>query len=128
MANKPGTPKPGTKRKTSRKSNPAPDGFSMNIAHGGEATSAYNLLADRVQDAVDELNAALLAAHERTDMRVEIWTDRESPRTFLHRVYRLTHTTLRFTVKTVTPDKSGRPAWDGEYRPVAKPPRDEAAN
>lgn len=96
------------KRKTNGKQQkPEP----MIFEYKAPEKTEYDLLSDRVMNAVTELNNALQAAHECAEMRVFLaLRDRSTDHamSFQPQIYRLTHSTMAFTVKFAKDDE---PQW-----------------
>lgn len=73
-----------------------------------QAKSPYDKTADRVLDAVRELNSALTEAHECAEMRVFLAATpitADDPMRIEPLIYRLSHSTVTFKVKLVGHDE-----------------------
>ena len=93
-----------------------------------EKIDAFEKTAQRVAAAVDEINAAIKEAHDNTEMRVEIWTEGDAPpRRYQYRIYRLTHSVMRFNLNFGVPDQPGKTDfWKGLFAPIPKPEKESA--
>jgi hypothetical protein len=87
-----------------------------------EKQSGYDRIADRVMKAVEEFNAAIKEAHECAEMRVFISVRKSDlrPMQITPIIYRLTHTTLLFTIKpTVQSNMEWRVVKDPSFQDAA---------
>jgi hypothetical protein len=109
------------KRKTSKKQ-PEPVAFE-HMPTNEEKQSPYDRIAERVMKAVEEFNGAIKEAHECCEMRVFISSrgnGEERPLRLQPQIYRLTHSTLTFTIKPAVQS-------DMEWRVVKDPAFKDAA-
>lgn len=86
-------------------------GLREAIAHVAEPApvSEYDRISGRMLKAISELNAALSEAHQCAEMRVFIGATAKStehPMQFSPQIYRLTHSTMTFTIKQAEEPKS----------------------
>ena len=114
------------KKKTIKKTTKKPTKV-MKLKQAPEL-SKYEKAATRLINAVAELNSSLEQCHNETEMAVQMWSDDTFPRRYNYRIYRLTHTTMRYEI-TITPtDKDGVTDWnkmkERSYVPISKPDKD----
>jgi len=88
-----------------------------------EKQSPYDRIAARVMKAVEEFNAAIKEAHECCEMRVFISSrgnGDERPLQLSPQIYRMTHSTLIFTIKpTVESNMEWRVVKDSAFKDAA---------
>lgn len=91
-------------------------GLKEAVALAEQPKLEYDRIAERVLAAVEELNNSLKEAHHCAEMRVFMGASgkgEETPMQFKPQIYRLTHSTMVFTIKYNLPDGStdSKPMW-----------------
>lgn len=123
--------KPAAKKEpTAKKANHLPDGWTQMSPwpSDDETASPYSRLSKRIVSALHELNEALCEAHKMSEMSVHIYHDGGLPRQYTYRIYRLTHSEMRFKLEPRFAPIDGVTDWArGQYEPTDKPETDERA-
>lgn len=92
----------------------------MVFEHVPVEKTPYERISDRVMAAVSEMNNSLKEAHECAEMRVFMGVTAKSaagPMLFNPQIYRLTHSTMTFSVKIANPEDEPKMSWQAVKNP-----------